>query len=44
MIRFTGPIDFLQFAAFIIIFGFLWRVASARMAENPLGKAMAFIY
>lgn len=32
------------FFAFIIILGAGWRIASARMAEKPLGQAMAFIY
>lgn len=31
-------------AAFIIIFGFLWRSLSMRWSERPIGQAMAFIY
>jgi hypothetical protein len=44
MIRLNGPVDFLQFAAYIIIFGFLWRYAAMRFADHPIGQAMAFVY
>lgn len=30
--------------AMVIAIGAAWRIASARMAEKPLGKAMAFVY
>lgn len=34
------------FACYIIIFGFMWRSASAYLAgkDHPIGKAMAYIY
>lgn len=25
----------------VVIFSFLWRMAAARMSENPIGQAMA---
>lgn len=37
-------LEFLTTAAYIIIFGFLWRAAAARWADKPIGKAMATIY
>ena len=36
--------EFLKVAAYIIIFGYLWRVAASRMADRPIGKAMGTIY
>lgn len=39
-----SPVEFLVTAAFIVIFGFLWRSLSAKWADKPVGKAMAFIY
>lgn len=40
----VSPVEFLTTAAFIVIFGFLWRSLSARWADNNVGQAMAFIY
>lgn len=37
-------LEFLTVAAYLIIFGFLWRSAAAAYADRPLGKAMATIY
>lgn len=37
-------IEFLKVASYIVIFGFLWRTLAGRMADKPLGKAMAAIY
>jgi hypothetical protein len=37
-------LDFLTVALYVIIFGFVWRTLSARMADRPLGQAMSFIY
>lgn len=39
-----SPVEFLTTAAYVIIFGFFWRVLAAKNAENKLGQAMAFIY
>jgi hypothetical protein len=38
--------EFVTFAAYLIIFGFLWRSLAAKLAanDNRLGKAMAYIY
>lgn len=37
-------IDFIRIAAYIIMFGALWRLLTARYADTRLGSAMAFIY
>ena len=39
-----SPVEFLSTAAFLIIFGFLWRSLAAKWADNRVGQAMAFIY
>ncbi|GGZ64887.1 hypothetical protein GCM10010387_67460 [Streptomyces inusitatus] len=39
-----SPIEFLETAAFIVIFGFLWRSLAARLSDNKVGQAMAYIY
>lgn len=40
----VSPVEFAKVAAFIVIFGFLWRTAASRMSDNPIGQAMAYIY
>jgi len=40
----VSPVEFLQVAAFIVIFGFLWRSLAARWSDNKVGQAMAYIY
>lgn len=37
-------LDFVKTAAMVIIFAFLWRFASARLAGTKAGQAMAFIF
>lgn len=37
-------IDFLRTAAYIIIFGALWRVIQIKAAGTKLGAAMSIIY
>ena len=37
-------LEFLQTAAFIIVFGFFWRTLAARYSDTSVGKAMAFIF
>lgn len=39
-------VEMLRFAAFIVLFGALWRTASAYLAkkDSDLGKAMAYVY
>jgi hypothetical protein len=37
-------LSFMALALQLIIFGFLWRAAAFRLADTPVGKAMAFIY
>lgn len=39
-----GTVEFFTVAAYVIIFGFLWRALSARLSDSPVGKAMAWIY
>lgn len=39
-----GAVDFVVVAAYLIIFGFLWRSLAAKWSERPIGKAMAYIY
>lgn len=40
----VGVIEFFVIAAYIIIFTVLWRAAAARLAEHPIGRAMAAVY
>jgi hypothetical protein len=40
----VSPIEFLTVAAYLVIFGFLWRSLAARWSDNNVGQAMAFIY
>ena len=40
----ASALDFLVIAAYLIIFGFLWRYVSARYADKPLGQAMSTIF
>lgn len=40
----VSPVEFVQFAAFAVIFGFAWRTIAAKNADNQLGQAMAYIY
>jgi hypothetical protein len=39
-----GVVEFLEVAAFVVIFGFFWRTLAARWKDNSVGQAMAFIY
>lgn len=36
-------LDFTKFVAYSIIFGYMWRLGTAKLADKPLGKAMAAI-
>jgi hypothetical protein len=40
----VGFVEFLTTAAYVLIFTFLWRLASAALADKPLGRAMAAVY
>lgn len=40
----VSPVEFLSVAAYMVIFGFLWRSLAARLSDNKVGQAMAFIY
>ena len=37
-------INGLTIVSFVMVFGFLWRTASGKLADKPIGQAMAFIY
>lgn len=40
----ASVIEFLITAAYIVIFGFIWRWASSQLHDSPWGKAMGYIY
>jgi hypothetical protein len=40
----VSPVEFLSVAAYLVIFGFLWRSLAAHLSDNKVGQAMAFIY
>lgn len=40
----VSTLGFLTFAFYAIIFGFLWRFASIKLHNTPLGKAMGYIF
>lgn len=40
----VSPVEFLSTAAYVVLFGFLWRTLSARWSDNAAGQAMAFIF
>jgi hypothetical protein len=33
-----------QFALYLAIIGFFWRLTTSKLIDTPFGKAMAFIY
>ena len=37
-----GAIDFLKFVAYYLIFAFIWQTIAAKLAERPIGRAMAY--
>lgn len=40
----VGLPEVVQFTAMLALVGFLWRSIASRLADSPIGKAMAFIY
>lgn len=40
----ASAFDFMVFAAYLIIFGFLWRTLSIKLADRKVGQAMAFVF
>jgi hypothetical protein len=40
----VSPVEFFKASAFIVIFGFTWRVVASHLSDTPVGQAMAFIY
>lgn len=40
----VGVVEFLTVAAYVIVFTFLWRMLAARLADRPIGRAMAAVY
>jgi hypothetical protein len=39
----VSALGFLITAAYVIILQFFWRLAAARWADRPIGKALAFL-
>jgi hypothetical protein len=39
-----GAAEVVTWTAIMVIVGFLWRSAAAKLSDSPIGKAMAFIY
>lgn len=44
MVVTPSTLNVLVIGASVIVFGFLWRLLAAWMADNPFGQAMASIY
>lgn len=40
----VSALDALITFGYIILFGFFWRLLSARLSDHPIGKAMATLY
>jgi hypothetical protein len=40
----VSALDFVVVGCYVIIFGFLWRSLAAKLADKPIGKAMAYIF
>lgn len=40
----ASVIGAIQFAFYLAIIGFLWRLTTSKLVDTPFGKAMAFIY
>lgn len=40
----VGVPEFLAALSYMVIAGFLWRSLAARLADHPVGQAMAYIY
>lgn len=39
----VGVVEFAIVAAYVLIFTFLWRNAAAKLADKPIGRAMAAV-
>ncbi len=39
----ASALDFLVVAAYMLIFTFIWRLVAAKLADRPLGQAMAAV-
>jgi hypothetical protein len=39
----VGVVEFLNVAAYVLIFTFLWRAGVAVLADTPLGRGMAAV-
>lgn len=39
-----GVLDGAIVFAFVLIFGYMWRITAAHFSERPIGKAMAVLY
>lgn len=39
-----GIVEFVSTSCYVLIFTLLWRALAARLANHPLGRAMAAVY
>lgn len=40
----VGFVEGVVVALYVLIFTFLWRALAARLADKPIGRAMAAVY
>lgn len=40
----ASVIGAVQFAMYLVIIGFFWRLLTTKLVDTPVGRAMAFIY
>lgn len=40
----VSPVEFVTVGAYVVLFGLAWRTVAAKLADRPVGQAMAFIY
>lgn len=40
----VGAVEFVAVSCYVIIFSVIWRGVSARLANYPIGQAMAAVY
>ncbi len=40
----VGVVEFLVVSSYVIVFTFLWRAAAGKLADKPIGQAMAAVY
>jgi hypothetical protein len=40
----VGVVEGLVVFAYVLVFTFLWRMAATKLADKPIGRAMAAVY